>query len=119
MKHCPVCQSALKPIKMGCEECDMTYEGEFAMPRLMRLSPQHLKLAEEFLLCGGNLKGLSEQVGVSYPTLRKQIDSMIEELSKFCTEDNNAIEAILDAIERGSMKAERGMRLIKEINGEH
>jgi hypothetical protein len=97
----------------------MIYEGEFTMPRLMRLSPQHSKLAEEFLLCGGNLKELSGQVGVSYPTLRKQVDAMIEELAKLRTEDNDAIEKILDAIETGSMKAEYGMRLIKEINGEH
>lgn len=97
----------------------MTYEGVFTMPRLMRLSPNHLKLAESFLFCGGNLKELSEQLGMSYPTLRKQIDALIEELSRLRAEDNNTIETILENIEKGSMKAELGLRLIKEINGEY
>jgi hypothetical protein len=119
MKQCPVCQNSLKTIKMKCEECNMTYEGAFTMPRLMRLSPHNLKLAESFLLSGGNLKGLSEQVGISYPTLRKQIDAMIEELSTLRAEDNNTIENILKAIENGDMKAEHGLRLIKELNGEY
>jgi hypothetical protein len=118
MMQCPVCQNALKTIKMRCDECDMTYEGSFAMPRLMRLSPEHLKLAEAFLICGGNLKELSEQVGISYPTLRKQINAMIEEIENLRTEDNRTVEAILEAIEKGSMKAEHGLRLIKEMNGE-
>lgn len=119
MKQCPVCQNALKPIKMKCGECGVTYAGEFSMPRFMRMSPEHLKLAEAFLLCGGNLKELSEQVGISYPTLRKHINAMIEELSTLRDEDNNAIETILESIEQGGMKAEHGLRLIKEINGEH
>lgn len=118
MKQCPVCQNALKTIKMRCEECHMSYEGTFAMPRLMRLSPEHLKLAEAFLICGGNLKELSEQLGISYPTLRKQINAMIEEIENLRTEDNHTIESILEAIEKGSMKAEHGLRLIKEMNGE-
>jgi hypothetical protein len=97
----------------------MTYEGTFALPRLMRLSSDHLKLAEAFLLCGGNIKELSAQIGTSYPTLRKQIDAMIEELSKLRTEDNDAIETILENIEKGNLKAAHGLRLIKELNGEH
>jgi len=103
---------------MGCDECNMTYEGEFTTPRLTRMPIEHLKLAEAFLLCGGNLKDLSKQAGVSYPTLRKQINAMIEQLSMLRAEDNNTIETILEDIEKGNIQAEHGLRLIKEINGE-
>ncbi|WP_438971034.1 DUF2089 family protein [Methylophaga sp.] len=95
------------------------YAGEFNFPRLMRLSPESLKLAEAFLLCGGNLKELSEQLGVSYPTLRKHVDTMINELVNIKKEDELTIGTVLDKIENGQLKSEEGLRLIREINGEY
>lgn len=88
------------------------------MPRLARLDHDLRLLAEEFLLCGGNLKDLATAKGVSYPTLRKQVDKMIEQLKELKTEDEKKIEAIIGDIESGKRSGEEGLRLIKEINGE-
>lgn len=119
MKHCLACQSTLAPIKLKCEECDVVYEGMFYFPRLMRLSADNMKLAEAFLLCGGNLKELSAQLGLSYPTLRKHVDAMIKELAALREQDQDAIESILDDIGKDNLTSEKGLRLIREINGEH
>ncbi|AFI85553.2 hypothetical protein Q7A_2767 [Methylophaga nitratireducenticrescens] len=119
MKHCLACQSSLTPMKLKCDSCGVTYEGVFSFPRIMRLSTESLKLAEAFLLCSGNFKELSEQLGVSYPTLRKHVDTMINELVGLRQQDQQTIESILDDIDKGKLKSEEGLRLIREINGEH
>lgn len=119
MKHCLTCKNSLTPTRLECNECGVSYEGVFHFPRLMRLSTEHQKLAEAFLLAGGNLKQLSESFGLSYPTVRKQLDAMIQELVTLRAQDQQTIESILDDIEKGQMKSEQGLRLIREVNGEH
>lgn len=88
------------------------------LPRLARLSLKHQKLAEQFLLCGGNMKTMAEMLTVSYPTLRKSVDEMIEAIEGAKKQDDEKIADILTQIEQGEMQAEKGLRLIKEMNGE-
>lgn len=84
----------------------------------MRLKDEHIKLAEAFVLSGGNLKELAGGLGISYPTLRKRVDEMVEELKRLRAEDEKAALAILAGIEKGEISAEEGTRRIKEMNGE-
>ncbi len=119
MKNCLSCHGTLTPTKMRCDQCDLHYEGNFHLPRLSRLSKDHLQLAELFLLCGGNFRELSVKLDLSYPTVRKQIDAMIEELVALREQDTKTIEHILVDIEKGKRKSEEGLRLIREINGEY
>lgn len=88
------------------------------MPRLARLSQEHQKFVEALVLSGGNLKELTGEMDVSYPTLRKRLDTLIEAMSKLQNSDKKRIESILECIEAGDVAAEEGLRHIKEINGE-
>jgi hypothetical protein len=87
------------------------------MPRLARLSGEHMKLAETFLLSGGNFKQLAEQMQLSYPTLRRKVDEVIEALRTIGEEDAKRAEDILAKIEQGKMNPQEGLRLIREMNG--
>lgn len=104
--------------RVGCRQCGVRFEGEFRLPRLARLSSDNRTLAEELVLSGGNFKELTGRLRVSYPTLRKRVDSLIEELSALRSGDEAATESILKDIEAGRTSADEGLRLIKEINGE-
>lgn len=119
MHRCFTCKNQMTVQKLHCTACDVSHEGDFKTPRLTRLSAHNRRLAEAFLLTGGNLKDLAEKIGVSYPTLRRQVDEMIDELSRLQNEDEQETTRILDAIEKGEMPPEKGMRFIKEINGEY
>lgn len=88
------------------------------LPRLARLPREHQKLAEVFLLAGGNFKALAEQLGISYPTLRRRVDEMIAALQTTLTDDRKKADEILSRIEQGSMSAQEGLRLIREMNNE-
>lgn len=93
-------------------------EGCFHAPRLARLTPEHQKFVEALVLCGGNLKELTEQLEISYPTLRKRLDTVIDALRHLKKEDEKQIGKILQQIETGTLSAENGLRQIKELNGE-
>ena len=75
MRTCPVCHCRLTIAHLICRACGVEYSGEFQWPRLARLSVDHQALAEHLLLAGGSLKAVAETVGVSYPTLKKRLDT--------------------------------------------
>lgn len=117
MLHCSVCEGLLEVREMACPACDLRLCGEFAFPRLLRLSGRNLALAEALILAGGNLKASAQALGISYPTLRKRVDDLIEELEKLRAEDERRIDEILRAVERGALPAAKGTRMITELNG--
>lgn len=102
---------------MACRRCGIEVSGHFGTPRLARLAPLHRDLAEEILLAGGNLKSVAETVGVSYPTLRKRVDDMIEAVLELRRQDAATTEELLAAVERGALAAEEAARRIGEMNG--
>jgi hypothetical protein len=61
---------------------------------------------------------MSEELNVSYPTLRKNIDKLIEAVVHLQEEDERKINEILTDIEEGKIPSQKGVRLIKEMNGE-
>jgi hypothetical protein len=114
---CSVCSGPLQVRAVACPACDLKLSGEFNFPRLLRLSPKNLALAEAWIVAGGNLKELAQSLGVSYPTVRKRIDDLIEELESLRAEDQRRIDEILHGIEAGTIPAAKGTRMIKELNG--
>ncbi len=118
MTRCPICQNALYPRRLECGSCGTVLEGEFFLPRLARLDKEGQRLAEALILHGGNLKEMSEDLGISYPTLKKRLTELSTALRTLQKEDETRIEEILRAVESGSLKAEEGIRQIREINHE-
>lgn len=118
MLNCPTCKITMSVSELHCEQCSLNLRGQFALPRLSRLSKDNMRLAENFLVLGGNLKLLAEQMGISYPTLRRKVDEMISELKKIQQDDRTRAEEILTSIEQGKMTAQEGLRLIREMNNE-
>jgi hypothetical protein len=117
MQHCPSCRHLIEVERVRCPACSLRYEAHFALPRLARLAPEQLRLAEMLVLCAGNLKEMAAELDVSYPTLRKRLDALIEALRALRADDEERTRALLDAVEAGIMRAEEAARLIKEMSG--
>ena len=118
MINCPKCRVLMEVSELHCDHCNLNLQGDFRMPRLARLSREHMKLAEAFLLCSGNFKQLSELMDNSYPTLRRKVDDMIYGLKEIIDEDTKVAEEILVKIEEGKITSQEGLRLIKEMNND-
>jgi hypothetical protein len=117
MHHCANCRSVLEVERLRCSACGLAYEGRFALPRLARLAPGEQALAERVLLAAGNLKEVAGAIEVSYPTLRKRLDALIDRLRALRDEDDSRTRTLLDEVEAGTRSAEEAARLIKEMNG--
>lgn len=103
--------------RLRCGACEVGFEGAFLLPRLARLSPDSLMLAEQWLLSGGNLKTLAACLEISYPTLRKRVDGLIAELNDLVKQDERKAADWLDAVDRGEMGPEEAARHMRELNG--
>jgi hypothetical protein len=102
---------------LHCETCQISYAGRFCLPRLSRLSPAQQHLAEQLVLAAGNLKLMAANLEVSYPTLRKRLDDVVEALRTLRSEDGKQAASFLGAVESGDMTPETAERLIKELHG--
>lgn len=117
MNKCLSCHSSLDIQRLHCPSCEISYDGQFALPRLARLSPQNMELAEIFLLTGGSMKLVGELLATSYPTLRKRIDDMIAELQQLRKQDEIGADELLTAVESGELNVEKASRLGRERSG--
>src|SRR5207248_9274908 len=113
--ECPYCGTSMAVTRMSCGHCQTAIEGAFAMSRLGMLPVEHQRFIEMFVLSGGNLKEIAEQVGVSYPTIRSRLDKVIDVLRAEIGKTRRVQGNLLDAIEPGKANAEQAARIIKGI----
>src|SRR5207248_2912682 len=113
--ECPYCGTAMAVTRMSCGHCQTAIEGAFAMSRLGMLPVEHQRFIEMFVLSGGNLKEIAEQVGVSYPTIRSRLDKVIEALRNEISKTRQVKGNVLDAVDQTRQSAEVAAKLIKDI----
>jgi len=77
---CPVCESRLQVTRLHCNTCGTTIEGEFNVGRFARLSRDQMALLESFLRSRGNLRELERELGLSYPTVRGRVETLLRTL---------------------------------------
>lgn len=114
--HCPSCHEPLAVSRLGCAGCGARLEGTFELPELLRLAPEELAFALDFVRASGSLKELARRRGQSYPTIRNRLDALIAKLDP---DSGDAAERrrqeILDAIARGEITAQEGARRLKAV----
>src|SRR5687768_7953913 len=116
-QDCPYCGNGMAVTRMTCAHCAVSVDAAFPMSRLASLPVEHQRFIEMFVLSGGNLKEIAEQVGVSYPTIRSRLDKVIESLRNEIGKTRRVKGNVLDAVEPATAKAnaEDAARLIKGI----
>lgn len=127
MPHrCPVCDHEMKISKLTCTYCPTKIEGEFSSCKFCRLPAEQLIFMEAFIKCRGNIKEVEKELGISYPTVRNRLDSVIEALGygegpETIPEDETVNseheslrrQGILEALERGEITAQEATRQMR------
>lgn len=122
--RCPVCSEEMVVTRLRCTHCDTAIEGTFEVSRLSQLAREQLEFVEIFLKSRGNIKEVERELGISYPTVRGRLDTVIEALG-YRVEPAPAEETtrakqmkrkeILDALNRGELSSEDAVKLLKGI----
>jgi len=114
---CPVCQSSLEVTELHCHTCDTTIRGHFTQSKLASLNEEQLMFVEVFIKSRGNIKEVERELGVSYPTVRGKLESVIEALGyrpEKVNQSANRRKEILNKLEQGGITTEEALRLLNE-----
>lgn len=121
---CPVCGEKLSITKLGCPKCSTTIEGDFQPCEFCRLLEDDLNFVKVFIKCRGNIKDVEKELGISYPTVRGKLDSVIKALGfetnvkesfKEKEEREIAKNEILEKLSSGEISAKEATEQIKNL----
>jgi len=86
--QCPSCKGLLKVRGLGCDSCETSVTGDFDLPILARLSEEDQQFIVRLIEASGSLKELAGLYGISYPTIRNRLDSLIETIAELKNDTN-------------------------------
>lgn len=112
--NCPVCTGQLDVVKLKCDQCETEISGSFKLDKFNYLSLEDKYFIEVFVKNRGNIKEIEKELGISYPTVKKNLDQVIEALGGK-TQDKTMKESILEALSRGEITSEEAMEKLKKL----
>ena len=86
---CPSCEETLKVSQLKCNYCETSIHGNYPLPVFLQLTQKEQEFILQFFLTSGSLKEMASQLGISYPTVRNQLDDMIEHVKQLQNQNNN------------------------------
>jgi len=113
--QCPVCSNSLEVTKLHCTHCHTTIEGRFEPCKFCQLPSEYKYFIEVFIKNRGNIKEIEKELGVSYPTVRGKLESVITALGYSSKPiPNVSKKEILEKLSKGQITAEEAVNLLKE-----
>ena len=117
---CPVCGDRMKVTELECPSCRTRLNGDFELGKFSKLSREQLEFVEVFIRLRGNIKEVEEEMGISYPTVRKKLDEVIKSLGYKPEEspDDEAVEKrneVLSSLEEGKIEFEEAKEKLQEL----
>lgn len=118
--QCPVCDGDMHVTELECSSCGTKVSGRFRLEKFSRLNPDQMKFVEVFIKLRGNIKEVEQEMGISYPTVRKKLDEVIQALGfspEESPEDTKAEERteVLDALEKGEIEYEEAVEKLNKF----
>ncbi|MBP2655517.1 MAG: hypothetical protein H6Q73_3086 [Firmicutes bacterium] len=119
LTHCPVCNKNITITKLACKNCTTKIEGDFLPCKFCRLPDEQIEFIEAFLKCRGNIKDVEKELGISYPSVRSRLDSVLQALGYLGNKEEYQHPAIRrqkiwDAIENGKITSEEAEKELRK-----
>jgi hypothetical protein len=121
---CPVCGNKLTISRLNCHQCGTTLEGQFSPCEFCSLPKEELDFLKTFIKCRGSIKDVEKELGISYPTVKSKLNSLIEalgfhipevEAEDLQTEREEAKKRIISDLENGVITAKEATELINRL----
>lgn len=118
--NCPVCGDRFVVTELTCKNCDSKLQGEFQLSKFDYLSTELQEFALVFIKNAGNIKGVEKDLGVSYPTVKKNLTELIRSLGyesrEVLSDENLSREEVLRALKQKEISFEEAEKMLKELN---
>lgn len=108
----PVSGGELYVSELASDESGITIRGRFAVSRFARLDAEQTHFLETFLRCRGTINAVEKELGISYPTVKARLDSLLGALGLSPVVDEkpkitpDAKRAIIEQLEKGEITAD-------------
>jgi hypothetical protein len=110
---CPLCGGSIEITQIKCDSCGSEINGSFKAQGLSLLPAEHQRFIAVFLRQRGSIKGVEEELGISYPTINKMLDNINAILSTGAEQKPLTRKEILDSIEKGEMTVKDAAFILK------
>jgi len=120
--RCPVCGGEMEVARLYCPGCRTSIEGHFQSCKFCQLSREQMEFLDTFIMCRGNIKEVERELGISYPTVRSRLDTVIQALGHpvdraKVAEDQEAGRQrrleVLESLAEGKIDAEEAVRRLR------
>ncbi len=111
--RCPLCSGDIEVTHIKCNNCGSEIIGSFEPGSFTALPAEFQKFVVVFLRHRGNIKGVEKELGISYPTINKMLESINNMLAGAGEQLSLSRKEILDAIEKGEMTVQDAKFILK------
>lgn len=119
--HDPISGKPLHVSELTNEDGSITIRGQFDIPPYARLDEEQARFLEVFLRSRGMLNGVERELGVSYPTVRARLDSLLAALQLTPLREEAPRErrsgaqklSVLEQLEKGEITAEEAKEKLR------
>lgn len=112
---CPVCGEELFVSKLSCHTCHTHIEGDFSLCKFCKLTNEEKSFVEIFIKSRGNIKEIEKEMGISYPTVRGKLESVIESLGYSPKYNESKIDKkeVLRKLDIGEITSEEALKMLQ------
>ncbi|HEX9373301.1 MAG TPA: DUF2089 domain-containing protein [Roseiflexaceae bacterium] len=114
---CPVCRGPLHVVRLSCDECSSSLEGQFTLGWLGRLSREQIEFVELMVKNRGNINGVASELKIAYNTARSRLDDIVAALGYATSlpDENGRPDrrTILDRLAAKEISVEDAMKLLR------
>lgn len=117
LTNCPYCGGDFIIKEVECESCKTRINGHFRVNRFHMFNPEDLYFIEVFLKNEGNIKLVEKDLGISYPTVKSRLKSIIKVLG-YKPENTSRSEErvkILRQLSDGDIDVQGAMKKLGDI----
>jgi len=111
--RCPLCGGQIEVTRLRCTGCSSEIHGSFRTEAMTMLPAEYQKFIAVFLRHRGNIKAVEKELGISYPTINKMLDSINAMLGAAGQERPLTRKEILDSIEKGELSVKDATFILK------
>jgi hypothetical protein len=119
--RCPVSGGEMYVSELTCEESGVVVRGKFRLPKQAALDEEKQAFLKVFLRARGVISTVEKELGISYPTVRARLDSLLSEMGLSPIKDdgmakrNEKKRQILKDLEDGKLTAEQAKKKMRGL----
>lgn len=122
LEQCPSCGGQLDITRLNCTSCDTIVLGRYQPCPFCKLDPENTRFLLTFVQCRGNVKEMERELGISYWTIRRKLDELVEALGMETGQpekvDTTAQELeILEKVNRGELGVTEASDILARLKG--